>query len=123
MIEIKEEKEETFCFFVCYKVKIIAVFLWRQIKSWQFLYLFLFGLGELLSIFLNDPTNIASYYSPLFLLIVSFIIKMLLLRKRITCKIFWRMQLDFASPYVLTIINMVLLLESCFAMESFYMFT
>jgi len=32
------------------------------------------------------------------------------------------MQLDFSSPYILTAINMVLLLESCYAMESFYQF-
>lgn len=117
-----EQKDQSICTCICYRLKLIVVFLWKHIKSWQFLYLLLFFLGQLLSIFLNDPSNIASYYSPLFLLVLSFLVKMMLLRKRINCKIFWRMQLDFASPYVLTIINMVLLLQSCFAMESFYLF-
>lgn len=121
MYDLKQQKK-SLCTCFCYKSKLITVFLWKHIKSWQFFYLLLFFLGELLSIFLNDPSNIASYYSPLFLLIVSFLVKMILLRKKINCQIFWRMQLDFVSPYVLTIINMVLLLESCYAMESFYMF-
>lgn len=121
MYELNQEKKGI-CNCIGYRFKLIFAFLWKHIKSWQFFYLLLFFLGQLLSIFLNDPSNIVSFYSPMVLLVVSFVVKMMLLRKRINCKIFWRMQLDFASPYVLTIINMVLLLESCFAMESFYMF-
>jgi len=32
------------------------------------------------------------------------------------------MQLDFASPYVLMVVNIVLLIESCIALDSFSLF-
>ena len=93
--------------------------IWSFFKSWRCLYLTLLIVGEVLSIVWNDPSSNASFYIPLFMIALACIIKLILLKGKISVKDFVKMQIDFVGPYVLTIINIVLLIFVGISLESF----
>lgn len=77
--------------------------------SWEIAYLLIFTVSNVLNLVWSSSIgSTVKALVPLVLVGVAFIIKMALMYKKVTWRTFWQMQLEFISPYVLTIINVIL---------------
>ena len=77
--------------------------------SWEMAYLLIFTVANVLNlVWAANVGSIIEALIPLILVSVALLIKLVLACKKLSLRVLWQMQLEFVSPYVLTVINMVL---------------
>ena len=77
--------------------------------SWEMAYLLIFTVANVLNlVWAANIGSIVEALIPLILVSIALLIKLTLLYSKVTLRTFWQMQLEFISPYVLTVINMIL---------------
>ena len=77
--------------------------------SWEMAYLLIFTVANVLNlVWAANIGSIVEALIPLILVSIALLIKLTLLYRKVTLRTFWQMQLEFVSPYVLTVINMIL---------------
>ena len=76
---------------------------------WEMAYLLIFTVANVLNlVWAANVGSIIEALIPLVLVSIALLIKSVLVCKKVSLRVVWQMQLEFISPYVLTVINMIL---------------